>query len=140
MNTKEATKHMGKRVVVTKKYIVIKDYSSINAKRITEVKSIDPRGGWFIGLKYIRNGVIERDYDYGHIFITKSVVVAALIAFWPLEKPVAVPFDGFEFDSSVEPYCSFGCGSGKYRSKNLDAMKRGVKNWPRDNKGRWIKG
>lgn len=138
-----------------------------------EEKEIEPRTGWVVGFRAVQEGYVEpgsKGYygidglveDEPSEWRTTGVKKCLLVAFWPTEKPVHVPLDGYVRVSrggryidpewirkgpqnrchiAPEPYAMAGGwhGNPDWREKNAEFMKDEMKDWPRDEKGRWRK-
>lgn len=108
----------------------------------------EPRAGWIVGVRWLQVGKHEPGgYDCpGHIAPT-GTVLAVMVAFWPTERPVPVPLDGFEtmYDASRLAYpfpsvCGRSMGA-TARTRLLDAYRKDMaerpQDYPRDKRGRF---
>jgi hypothetical protein len=180
MKHAEMVKLMGRMVLVQKvlerqKGVYLPDKSlKRHVKRAWwEEKEIEPRTGWVVGFRTVQEGYVEPGSNgYNGIggyhepepdeWRTTGVKKCLLVAFWPTEKPVHVPVDGYVRVSrggryidpewirkgpqnrchmAPEPYTTSGGWKKNpdWREKNAEFMKGEMKDWPRDEKGRWKK-
>lgn len=182
MKHAETTKLMGRMVLVQKvlerqkDYGVTSDGGSLVAsgmKAWWEEKEIEPRTGWVVGFRNLQNGHVRTGarpgwgidgYDPGepNEWKTKSVTRCVLVAFWPTQKPVHVPLDGYlalakgrryldrewirksqkgALRTAPDPYPDSGgwAKHPEWRKELSDIMKEDMKDWPRDERGRWLK-
>ena len=53
--------------------------------------------GWIVGHRFKKNGKIHRgDFESGGYFEMSSLVPCLMVALHPREKPIYVPYDGYE--------------------------------------------
>lgn len=174
MKHAEMLKLMGRMVLVSRilerqkgnVYLHDKSLKEIVKRVAWDGKSLEnPRTGWVVGFRHVQEGYVEPE-SHGHGFSedsyepaewkTEKVIPCLLVAFWPTEKPVHVPMDGYvlllgreqrtyiknhKFQRAPEPYTTAGGWKEhpEYRESNAEFMKDEMKNWPRDEKGRWRK-
>lgn len=138
----------------------------------TEETLEKPRTGWVVGFRTLQEGYVEPegggrsvygepDYEPAE-WRTKGTKKCLLVAFWPTEKPVHVPLDGYtrvsrggryivhldpgwimkgvRMEKAPEPYTTAGGWQKEtYRLHARAFMTDEMKNWPRDKKGHWKK-
>jgi hypothetical protein len=107
-------------------------------KKVWQVQEAAGRPGWIVGERWIQNGATEWSYggDDPPVWRVKNCVHVLLVTYWPTLKPVHVPFDGYRpAPLTVQPYPT------KYRwsERDKDVMRNEMKDWPRDEKGKWVK-
>jgi len=171
----EMVKLMGTKVLVSKVLERQKGYvsktSTVN-KFWWEQKEIEPRTGWVVGFRTVQEGYVKPGSNgYNGIdgyhepepdeWRTTGVKKCLLVAFWPTEKPVHVPLDGYVRVSrggrcidpewirkgpqnrchmAPEPYTTAGGWHKEtYKLHARAFMIDEMKDWPRDEKGRWRK-
>jgi hypothetical protein len=139
-----------------------------------EEKEIEHRTGWLVGFRHLQVGYVEPGtrphmtmdgYDYGEPpeWRTTGTVPCALVSFWPTQKPVHVPLDGYvalakgrryldrewirkgkrgALRTAPEPYSDAGGWatlSKETMNRFAQDMREEAKKMPRDEKGRWVK-
>lgn len=135
---------MGKKVLVNSVYV--REFNRETSCFYWLPRS-ESRIGFVVGYRWLNEGKYipgcgpEYDYDPPQ-FKTKKRFPAILISFWPNEKPVFVPVDGFttieDIDVIQYPFhSSAGYGAGRSRERLLEITREQCKNWARDKKGRW---
>jgi len=143
---------MGKRVVVVKRYVrKVGELKSRSLDLYWESGDVsEKRQGWIIGYRHLNNGThtpssgYTYDYDYDPAtFKTTSKIPCLLITYWPTQKPIYVPIDGFldleeEIRDTYPLYTNSGYGAGNYRKHYIELTKTMSKDFPRDSKGRFI--
>lgn len=153
---------MGSQVVVTKKFVrklyVNEHQDSSSVEKWWEEEEIEWRKGWIVGFRKLSNLCFESEaHDVGNgekILISK--VPCVLVCFWPTEKPIRVPLDGFiekpgpcwwteeEKNLAISWWnCSIFCSSGfgntsLNRDMNKDNLKCRISKQERDIKGRFV--
>jgi len=155
---------MGSQVVVTKKYVRSlyineeDDYSSV--EKWWEEETIKPRKGWVVGFRNLSNFCDETEFEQGEIIKKERTLLnkipCVLVCFWPTEKPVRVPLDGFkekpspcwktkdemldaEYWWACTPFCSSGLGNSTLdRYVNQNNLKCRAAKQKRDAKGRFV--
>jgi hypothetical protein len=147
---------MGKLVIITQ--VLERRYES--NKRFWQPVNLDEkRAGWIVGTSFVCNGIYSPgdsgyndwdDYQSPSLTVTEKIP-CLLVTYWPSQKPVKIPVDGFliwdevrwgnsEY-SKIRPYCSSGYGSGKNRRDFIQQYKNWLAsdNCKRDSKGRFVK-
>jgi hypothetical protein len=111
-----------------------------------------PRAGWVVGLRWAPSGVVEKDYGGGGLYEPDHLMYRylketsprqpyLLVAYWPTEKPVRVPLDGyFPEVPEYQPYPASGYGEEGVREKYLEEASKYAKEQKRDERGRFLKG
>ena len=138
---------MGRKVVVTKLLKREKDHvKSTQYTHRTRARWLEheicPRTGWVMGFRNVQDGFILAGHD-GAEFKVTDTHRCALVVFWPMEKPVHVPMDGYKIADEDAPkaYTEAG-GWASYpdsRAELANTMRDEMCDWPRDEKGRWKK-
>jgi hypothetical protein len=100
-----------------------------------EIGPKDRNHGWVVGIRWLRTGVTVRDYDGGRFGDRGPRVVAYLVAPWPTMKPIMVPPSAVHQDPGVDK-APVRYVNDRWR----DILSEDSKTWPRDSKGRWVKG
>ena len=72
--------------------------------------------------------------------MVKSTLKAVLVSFWPTEKPVRVPVDGFDIDCDENPFASNWGNTKKERERERAMYSDMVKDFTRDENGRFTHG
>jgi hypothetical protein len=136
-------------------FMVMHRHDEGDSKQINRTwKSVlhESRTGWVVGCRRLANGIYNPAAGYEQASLdVKSTVPVLLVAFWPSERSVFVPLDGYKiaFTAAIglggdKPYPSGGYGSGKQREVLLQEqskfMKLEVKKMKRDEYGRFLKG
>ena len=67
-------------------------------------------------------------------FLQDKVVPCVLVVMWPNLKPLKVPIDAFKLGGEPSPLNTAG-----WTPEAKEEMKKIMKDWPRDSKGRWMK-
>ncbi len=155
LNHKELLGLMGTQVVVNKELIrCLKSGSQNYVTAYWDTKIIPSRTGWVVGVRWVLEGYTvpgNRGYGYDHYgypyeyespyFAETGRIKCLLVSFWPTEKPVYVPLDGFwvpeHYGFAPEPYCSSAPTIAE-RLLQSEIMKKEAKDIPRDAKGRFI--
>lgn len=174
-------KLMGKMVLVSKVLERQQSYEKKPDKLVSkwwEEKEIESRTGWVVGFRTLQEGYVKPGSPPRQMFDgqedggdpdewrTTGVKKCLLVAFWPTEKPVHVPLDGYtrvsrggryiahldpewirkggsgcKVEKAPEPYTTAGGWreNPEWRKKNAEFMKGEMKGWPRDEKGQWRK-
>lgn len=118
-----------------------------------ETDPLEPRTGWVVGVRSLQNGTYhppsggktfsyegleDSDYEPGCL-VCESRTPCIMVVFWPTERPVPVPLNGFrsKTDTDPEPYAAAGFGTGQNRLEMLKEMKDQVAGWLRDRHGRF---
>jgi len=173
----EMVKMMGRMVLVRKVLERQKDYKSEGDRVVSawwEEKELEKeRTGWVVGYRHLQVGYVQPGtrahdtldgWDYGDPaeWRTEKTVPCVLVAFWPTEKPVHVPMDGYTLlakgrryldrecirkskqgalKTAPEPYPNAGGWHEhpEWRKEMSEIMKNEIKDRPRDKKGRWVK-
>lgn len=106
-------------------------------KKAWQVQKSNGRPGWVVGERWIQNGATEWSYggDDPPCWKEESRIHVLLVAYWPTVKPVRVPFDGYRMaPPTVQPYPT----EFKWTENLKDEQRQEMKDWPRDEKGRWV--
>ena len=110
------------------------------------VEETEQRVGWITGLRWLCPGmVVDGDsvgpeYEPPH-YLTTGHVPAVLVSYWPTEKPVPVPLDGYIIaQGTLMPYPAIGVGVGKERERSRAYLKKwaGPDGQPRNGKGQFV--
>lgn len=153
LSQRDACLLMGLHVVVSQVFI----RQEKDGEEFWAAEPIDPRPGWVVGLRYLPRGkaeVVDGDEDFfGRPSKVKAWVQtgkpehALLVCFWPTEKPVPVPLDGYrEHDpmANIEDAAHPPWPSAWGKTANAYSYNRGVQSgvsaeWipSRDEKGRF---
>jgi len=175
MKHAEMVKLMGKMVLVNKVLERANGFvSGIDQfSKFWSEREIEPRTGWVVGFRTMQEGYVKPGSNGYHgidgyheaepdEWRTVRVKKCVLVAFWPTEKPVHVPLDGYTklakglhyldrewirkgmhgaLRTAPDPYTTAGGWheNPDWRKKNADFMQEEMKNWPRDERGRWRK-
>lgn len=149
MKHKDAAALMGRKVLVTK--VLRRGHGNRDGNwcRWWTPASSRPRAGWVVGYRHLQSTATRGRYS-GHLdwHGFRHVEVAPrtpclLVCFWPTEKAVRVPLDGYELGTHVdllEPVSSFvhhdECRPPGPTKR--EELREAMKGWPRDSKGRWL--
>lgn len=161
---------MGKVATVSK---VLERQSSpvgpIGTKSQWKTRSIKKRTGWITGLRWLQSGIRipgshtgypdEDSYEPPYFKQTERPTKCLIVVFWPTEKPVFVPMDGYLtlpedevermfFSLSVEvPHRTTWRDKitdpdrikarEKAEERVRELLRKESKDFPRDEKGRW---
>lgn len=99
----------------------------------------DPVVGWVVGYTYRRRGeTVWEGEEYGYVFQNYGPgELVFLIRPWPHEKTIdALPEHVSLTNKSPRPYGRF---PRVWLEEANKFMSREMANWPRDEKGRWVK-
>lgn len=140
MKTSDVAKLMGKRALVYAKVRRVTE----SLQRSWEKEDLEePRSGWITGIRWVQVGTYNpglghygEDYEPPYLAVEK-VFPVLLVTFWPNMRPVKVPMGSFkvqEDDEGPRPYSK----QGKYNEQYREALSKEMKEWPRDEKGRWV--
>jgi len=89
--------------------------------------------GWITGVRWLRSGYTERDSEYGNTFHpVGSPMMVFLVVEHPNGKPVRVD------PTSVE-LCEFDYRDHTMSERSRKWLSEDSKNWPRDERGRFLK-
>jgi len=124
---------MGKIVIVHK----IFKRCHLNSRRSWEPQPAEGRPGWVVGERWVQEGLVCKDLDYGNVWTqTDPNKHCLLVTYWPNMKPVRVPDDGYELAApTIYPYQTPQPWPQSWR----DNLRKEMSEWPRDIKGRWAK-
>lgn len=106
-------------------------------KKVWQVVGAQGRPGWIVGERWIQSGATEWSMggDDPPTWREDERVHVLLVTYWPTMKPVRVPFDGYRFARpTVRPYPT----RYKWTEWDKEIVRKDMKNWPRDEKGRWV--
>jgi hypothetical protein len=139
---------MGKKVVVNKMLKREKDHvKSTQYTHRTRARWLEheicPRTGWIMGFRNVQDGFILAGHDSAEFKVTDTHR-CALVVFWPMQRPVHVPMDGYRLaeEGDPAPYTTesgWRAESETYKRQLADLMRDERKNWPRDERGKWVK-
>jgi len=144
MKTSDVAKLMGKRALV---YATVHKVTE-NLQRTWEKKELsEPRSGWITGIRWVQVGTYNpgsghygnmdwEDYDPPSLEV-KKVFPVLLVTFWPNMRPVKVPMGSFRVQDDSEdpqPYHK----KAKWTDQQRKGMQQEAREWPRDEKGRWL--
>lgn len=145
---------MGKPVVVTKRLVRASEntdgrFDRLSRKWVTEVLLVE-RVGWVVGFRWFQNGKIEPG-RHGFMGIdgyeppeptefkeTGPRTAAMMVTFWPTMKPICVPMDGWRMADGLFEVPS--SPSYRFTDRDREALSEEMADWPRDEKGRFLKG
>jgi hypothetical protein len=98
------------------------------------------RAAWVVGHRFLQNGEIRRIGTHENIFVQEDTVPAVLVTYWPSMKPFPVPEDGFELGGEPVSTTKISLDIAKRRGyyDHGEQMREVMKDWPRDEKGRWL--
>lgn len=136
---KEALELMGKIVTVSKVYF--RTWTNSHKKKWGTIDLHKKRAGWFVGHRILVNGSVEYGCeDEPTIFYPEERIKCVLVIFWPNMKPVRVPIDAYEIGgvpiATQQKILNDYPEAMKEQSR---IMKEEMKDWPRDEKGKWKK-
>jgi len=143
---------MATQVVVTRTLYRVREG---NERSWHTMAMLEPRTGWVVGVRSLQNGTYhppsggtgftfdgpDDSYEPGCL-ACKTRTPCIMVVFWPTERPVPVPLNGFRpaTDADPKPYPAAGFGTGRDREVMIQSMKDDSKTWPRDRHGRFSKG
>lgn len=98
----------------------------------------EPRAGWVTGRRALQEGELKGGYYDGQGYLEQNDIVLALqVVYWPTLNPVHVPYDGINMGG--EPIApGWVAWKQEWKDELSEIMKVEMKNWPRDERGRWI--
>ena len=105
------------------------------------INKIEQRAGWIVGFGTIYNGNTILDLDSSYYFNKTKTLKIIKISFTPNSKPVNVPYDGIVAYGGIPDFREYEWHwhdneiINQYKKDLSDEMK----DWPRNEKGRWIK-
>ncbi len=159
MKHKKLAALMGRRVLVTAILSRVLENLGINEEEQTDngitaewvAATITARVGWVVGLRHLQTGYSARpswdEYNTGEPMMgdwrdwheTAPRAPCLLVCFWPSEKAVRVPLDGYEVGQHVDILEPHRSGLHQYDIDDLrEEMTARMKLWPRDIRGRWL--
>ena len=95
------------------------------------------RTGWLVGVRYIQDGIAERDSEYGTVWTASGVHLAAVFAEWPSAKHYYVPADAVRpYKHGIDPPPT---GPAPWDALDRERLSSEMKKWPRTAKGHFLK-
>ena len=145
---KQYERLMGKTVLVT--HLLERNETEEDGKHKVfwvSKQSLEQRAGWIVGVRFLQEGIYNAsntDYDGevepAYLEVTR-IVPAIQVSYWPTMKPVNVPLDGY-IEGEVHPRSPSEWSwirTGEEERNNVkDSLRDEMKDWPRDEKGRWL--
>lgn len=95
------------------------------------------RPGWVVGERWLQDGHSSYDYEYGNVWTSKGQRHhCLLVVYWPTMKPVKVPDDGYRVVAEcIRPFPN----TDTWPLAARESLRIEMADWPRDEKGRWVK-
>jgi len=129
---------MGKIVLVDRVYR--RDWENIKdgTRKTWHVADAEGRPGWVVGERWLHDGVADYDPEHGFAWTSRGVSHhCLLVVYWPTMNPVQVPPDGYRLaPETVKPYRPV---QSQWSDSDRERLSADMRNWPRDEKGRWVK-
>ena len=133
----KTTDLMGQVVLVDKVYRRDAERVMRGTRKTWRVADADGRPGWVVGERWLHDGVADYDPEYGSWTSKGGSHHCLLVVYWPTMKPVQVPPDGYRLaPETVKPYRPV---QSQWSDSDRERLSADMRNWPRDEKGRWVK-
>lgn len=131
---------MGKVVLVHQ--VFKRSYEGLGGPEYRTWKPVQAqsRPGWVVGERWLQDG--HAFFDSAEVGVSwrrklGHSVHCLLVTYWPTMKPVKVPLDGFKLaPETTKPYPPV---DGSWTEENRKSLREEMKDWPRDERGRWLK-